>query len=245
MKRSCAIIGVVGSTYSKDRRAVPKLSDDEQAVLRLACQVGAQIAARDLVLLTGGHHACPEASVKYESLDGATKSGGCRVIGVLPKSISHGRGARSVDAVLDQRSLYVHTQLESHERNPLTGQAADVLIALQGGSGTAEEIGHALCAGRPVVFLDSWSVLKPLLSDPPADPVTATKADEAVDKGLGAIGWNSPSPQLTGRFPDRFDAYNPDAELYARLKERYEQELARLCPTRSSAAPGPAPPTAR
>jgi predicted Rossmann-fold nucleotide-binding protein len=235
--RSRAIIGVVGRTFdAKVLRRDSDLPIPDRELLQLAQDVGELIAAEEHVVLTGGHHKSPETSVKYRALVGAAdvSPDTARVIGILPKSISVAVRVKPVDACLTLnepplRCLYVHTGLPSKQRNPLTGNAVDALIALTGQSGTPQEVDAALAARRPVVFLRSWKVLQPLLRRPPTDLLLAETANEAVEKALKAVGLqDGRTPSLKGRFPGTFAAY-PDHQTYARLKAKYEQELSRLC----------------
>ena len=238
--RSLAIIGVVGRTFkAKDLDVDGNLPTADRTLLQLAQKVGQLIAARGDIVLTGGHHEKPENSVKYCTLVGAAQVSPARVIGILPKSISKAVKVKPVVACLTPnkaplRCLYVHTGLSSEERNPLTGSAADALIALKGVSGTPQEVDAALAAPRPVVFLNSWKVLKPLLSDPPSVALLAKTPKEAVENVLNALGLPyGPAPRLNGCFPGTFDAYTNHetytGQTYAHLKAEYEQELPRLC----------------
>ncbi len=221
-RRSFAIIGVVGRTISKE--PLP----EEPKLVRVAREVGAAITRKHHAVLTGGHHERKEASVKYGALQGAideamycSSSRPARLIGIVPKDISVNlkspvKGEKVVTyAAQDDpiRHLYVHTALPSEERDKITGQTADVFIALEGQSGTPREIAAAINEGRPVIFLNSLTVLKPLVIKElerskskalfPSNPVQASSPAEAVTKALEAIAWNSPSPQLKGLCPMR------------------------------------------
>jgi predicted Rossmann-fold nucleotide-binding protein len=235
--RSCAIIGVVGRTFgAKDLDANGDLPIPDRDLLQLAQDVGQQIAAHKHVVLTGGHHKNPEKSVKYRALVGATQVSPARVIGILPASISEAVEVKPVAAYLKPnepalRCLYVHTGLPSDKRDRLTGNAVDALIALRGKSGTPREVDAALAADppRPVVFLNSWDVLQPLLSRPPTILLLAKTTEEAVTKALNAVGLrDSPTPRLEGCFPPTFDEY-PDPHTYPNLKIQYQQQLPQLC----------------
>jgi predicted Rossmann-fold nucleotide-binding protein len=236
-ERSCAIVGVVGSTISTGLVDDSELDDAQRALLQQAQAVGALIARERQVVLTGGHHKRVEASVKYRALVGALDAGTetepARVIGILPVKISAtvGVGEVAVKSVTtgSPRSVYVHTQLKPAERNPLTGSAPDVLIALEGGKGTAQEVSAACKVDRPVVFLSSSHRLRPLLTCVPRRSYDAETPDEAVAKALDAIGLSSSSPRLDGRFPDHFEAY-ADPAVYPRLKADYEGGLRDLSP---------------
>ena len=234
--RSHAIIGVVGSTFTTNPRKLKpdnELPDEQRGLVQRAQEVGRLLAAQHIVL-TGGHHTRPETSVKYRALVGAAEVGGGRVIGMLPDKISEELKVDKPHVLLELkeppvRSLYVHTQLTSPQRNGLTGNAVDALIALAGETGTASEVDAARAATprRPVVFLRSWSVLQPLLACPPANPILAETAPEAVMKALDALGVPGGAPRLEGRLPDTYAEYN-DVSTYLSLKRDYEQKLQLL-----------------
>jgi len=213
--RAFAIIGVVGKTITTNPTQARQLSADELDLLSLAEQMGTAIATAGCAVLTGGHHERPEASVKYRAMIGAKQvadaGGMARIIGILPESISKALNPRENRVIVlpsssnNLRCVYVHTQLASERRNPITGQAVDVLLALRGGPGTAQEVAAALSAGRPVVFVDSLEVLGPLVTrhvSLPASPLEAPDAQTALEAALAAIGWQTSSRQLNGEYPD-------------------------------------------
>ncbi|HEX6039861.1 hypothetical protein [Longimicrobium sp.] len=210
--RNWAIIGVVGATQG----ATP-------ALVTLAQAVGMEIAMNGDAVLTGGHHRHSEQSVKFAALQGAVNvTGGpaprrVRLIGIVPRSISRALKPQVTTISVETqpsranplRYLYVHTQLESPDRDPITGQAVDALVALTGGAGTAREVSTALGLGRPVVFLDSWTTLKPLLkrSVVPSQPLKAANALQAVTIIRTELRVGTANPSLTGTFPDLKAAY--------------------------------------
>lgn len=139
------IVGVVGSS-SKN---VP------EEVLDTAQVVGALLAAKGCVVLTGGSHDDPkQRSVKARAIRGARIADPRgRVLGILKE----GGRLRKPDSC----TAYVRTG-QDHLRNILNGLAADVLIALPGDRGTLSEIFFADRAGRRTVFLgwDARDVLR-------------------------------------------------------------------------------------
>jgi uncharacterized protein (TIGR00725 family) len=105
--------------------------------LFIAEQVGEEIAARDLVLLTGGKGGVMRAACK-----GAKKKNGI-TIGILPFS-------------KDEANEFVDIALPSnmgHGRNRLIVSMADAIIAITGRWGTLNEISEALLQQKPLVFL--------------------------------------------------------------------------------------------
>jgi predicted Rossmann-fold nucleotide-binding protein len=142
--RSLAIIGIVGKSNTLDK-----------GLLQDAEAVGRAVALRGQVVLTGGHLRYTEESVKHRALRGADSVKGGRLIGVVPRKIS-----ASIDSPINERMTqtgvtspngtrcaYVHTQLSGKQRDAITGQLADVLIALRGESGTPREV--ALLSSLP------------------------------------------------------------------------------------------------
>jgi predicted Rossmann-fold nucleotide-binding protein len=185
------IIGVVGKSNTSDDR-----------LLATARQLGKLIAEETCVVLTGGHHKLDELSVKKYALLGAMdiQDRSVGLLGIPPKDFTH--RLQIVPYTVEQSCesnycwVYPHTNLDSEGRNPLNGQTPDVLIALSGAGGTAQEIEEAMKAERPVVFLNSWSTLKrhivpgfhSLASFHAASP------SEAVDKALQLVKTNGIRP---------------------------------------------------
>jgi hypothetical protein len=151
------IIGVIGSG-----QATP-----EQA--RLAEQVGALLARRGAVLLTGGLGGVMEAASR-----GASGAGGL-VLGLLP-------GA-------DPREANPHVGLPlatglGEARNLLIATASQALIAVGGALGTLAEIAFALKAGRTVIGLATWPVDARLSGG--STVLVAGSAEEAAELALAA-----------------------------------------------------------
>ncbi|GIW45392.1 MAG: TIGR00725 family protein [Candidatus Binatia bacterium] len=104
-------------------------------------EVGAVLARRGIVVVTGGLGGVMEAACR-----GAQKAGGLTV-GILPGSDA-GAGNRWLDIVIP-------TGL-GHARNVLVVASGQAVIALPGEHGTASEIHFARVLGRPVVGLGAW-----------------------------------------------------------------------------------------
>jgi uncharacterized protein (TIGR00725 family) len=145
--------------WQRAKRALPALSGRKPVCVVVGCnarsarftpqvrerafRIGALAAEVGFTVLTGGlggvmASACEGA----RSIDGET-------IGILPGSAKKDANA-FVQAVLPSGIGYA--------RNYLTVLAADVVVALNGGRGTLEEICFALDFGRPVFSWDSWDV---------------------------------------------------------------------------------------
>ncbi len=138
---------------------------EEQA--GIAREVGAKLAQRGCVLITGGMGGIMEAA------SAGSKSQGGLTVGILP-------GTSAADAN-EHVDIPIVTGL-SHARNSLVVRSADAVITVDGGYGTLSEIALALAMGIPVVGLDSWDI----------DGVeTASTAGEAVERALQLIGKKS------------------------------------------------------
>jgi hypothetical protein len=153
------IIGVMGASACDD------------AVDRLAAEVGRLIAGRGAVLLCGGRGGVMEAAAR-----GAAEAGGI-TLGILKDT--HRRGSK-VNPYID---IALRTGL-GDARNWINVCAADALIAIAGGWGTLSEIALARKIGKPVVLLRSWK----LEASPAVDPLpTADTAEQAVDRAFSLI----------------------------------------------------------
>ena len=122
------VIGVMGSG-----------EDGDAALLGLARDLGAAIAAEGWVLLNGGR----DRGVMDASAAGASAAAGL-VVGVLPDADTLG-ASRHLD-------IAIRTGL-GDARNAVNVLSSDVVIALSGGAGTLSEVALALKAGRPVIAL--------------------------------------------------------------------------------------------
>jgi uncharacterized protein (TIGR00725 family) len=113
-------------------------SEADQDVLKLAREVGREIARRGAVLLCGGL-----GGVMTAAAQGAAEAGGI-AIGILPD------GDRSrANPFL---SYSIATNL-GHARNMIIAHSADALIAVDGSYGTISEAAIALKLGKPVAAL--------------------------------------------------------------------------------------------
>ena len=112
----------------------------------------------------------------------------------------------------------MYTGLKSSERDLITGGAPDMLVALWGTGGTAKEVAAAMDAGRPVVFVDSFRSLAPLLevalkdfdADLPTDPTvvpTPEKAVEFVLRSLPGLAALKDPPRWTKTYRSLFSTY--------------------------------------
>jgi len=109
----------------------------------LAEEVGARLAAADVVVVCGGLGGVMESVCK------GAKSAGGTTVGILP-----GTNRSDANAFVD---IALPTGL-GESRNALVARAADALIAVGGEFGTLSEIGFALKIGTPVVGLGTWEL---------------------------------------------------------------------------------------
>lgn len=121
-------------------------SDCTQEELKLAYEVGAEIARRRVVLICGGGSGVMEAAAR-----GADETGG-DVIGILPGD-DHRRGNPYL-------KYSIATGL-GEARNAIIARTADAIIAVGGEYGTLSEIALALKMNRPVIGLKSWIIQPP------------------------------------------------------------------------------------
>lgn len=125
------IVGVIGSS-----KAEPEL-------LKLAEEVGAEIARNGAAVVCGGLSGVMEAVCR-----GARREGGL-TIGIIPSD--------------DKRDANQYVQIPivtgmGMGRNVMLVKTADVLIAVGGEFGTLSEIAHALNIGKKVIGLRTWKL---------------------------------------------------------------------------------------
>jgi len=155
MAKRRPVIGVMGSGAG----TLPR------EVLQQARELGAGIARRGWVLLTGGR-----GGIMAAASQGAAEAGGL-VLGILP-----GRTARDVNPYVQ---VAVITGLND-ARNYVNVLSAQVVVAFPGNGGTLSEIGMALKNGIPVVDLGGWRLANSLF-DPGARLHPAAHPEEALE----------------------------------------------------------------
>jgi uncharacterized protein (TIGR00725 family) len=143
--------------------AVVGAGDDvEPRLLAAAEAVGAELARRGAVVVTGGLGGVMEAACR------GARSAGATTLGILP-----GDDRADANAFV---SVAVATGL-GELRNGLVVRCADAVVAIAGGYGTLSEIALALKAGKPVVGIATWEI---------EGVRAAADASEAVALALGA-----------------------------------------------------------
>jgi uncharacterized protein (TIGR00725 family) len=138
--------------------------------IKLAEEIGREIAQNGAVLVCGGLDGVMEAACR-----GATTEGGLTV-GILP-------GTSRNDA-----NEYVQIPVVTgigYARNMIVVKSAQAVIAVGGSYGTLTEIGFALKNGIPVIGLNTWELSQKGKSD--NSIMRAENAADAVNKALDMI----------------------------------------------------------
>jgi uncharacterized protein (TIGR00725 family) len=123
--------------------AVVGPGDASPQELHAAEEVGAGLAARGAIVVTGGLGGVMEAASR------GAKSRRGRTIGILPGD--------DRDAANGWIDIAIATGL-GELRNGLVVRAVDAVVAVGGGHGTLSEVALALKLGRPVVGVGTWEV---------------------------------------------------------------------------------------
>ena len=138
---------MVNNTFPNQQTMKPLIAvcgsdgDDEklnEKTLKLAEEVGAEIAKRGCILICGGRSGVMEAACK-----GAKREGGTTV-GILPFSKS-------------EANPYIDIAIESglgHFRNYVIVSSADAVIGICGRWGTLNEISTAIILGKPTILIE-------------------------------------------------------------------------------------------
>lgn len=137
--------------------------------LRLAEEVGRELARRGVVMVCGGFGGIMEAACR-----GAKEAGGVTV-GILPGS-DPSAANRYVDIPICTGMGYA--------RNVVVVKSAESVIAVDGAYGTLSEIAHALGEDVPVIGLNTWSLAIDGRQD--RSIIRAENAVDAVEKALEA-----------------------------------------------------------
>ena len=148
--------------------------------LKLAEEVGEEIAKRGVVLVTGGLGGVMEAASR-----GAKRHGGL-TIGILPVDMK--------EAANDFVDIAIPTGL-GYARNFLVAKSGDAVIAIDGSAGTLSEMAIAWFSDKPVIALvpsGGWAkrLAGEQIDDRRSDRVyAANSAEEAVTMAFQALGW--------------------------------------------------------
>jgi uncharacterized protein (TIGR00725 family) len=153
------IVGVIGSSKA------------EPDILKLAEEVGAEIARRGAAVVCGGLSGVMEAVCR-----GARKEGGL-TIGIIPSD--------------DKNDANPYVQIPivtgmGMGRNVMLVKTADAIIAVGGEFGTLSEIAHALNLGKRVIGLHTWKLEK-AHTKPIPNLIEVDTPKEAVSLALDSI----------------------------------------------------------
>jgi len=141
--------------------------DPSEGQVRLAEEVGRELARRGAVLICGGLEGVMEAACR-----GAASQGGTTV-GILPGNDRHAANA------------YVKIPIVTgmgYARNAIVAKSAQAVIAIGGSYGTLSEIAYALQSDIPVIGLGTWSLSRAGIAD--ESIIAADSPAEAVEKAL-------------------------------------------------------------
>lgn len=157
-------------TNNKKFIAVIGGSQASRKEIRLAEEVGSELAKKGATLVCGGLGGVMEAACRGAGSEGGT------TIGILP-----GENRREANSYVQ---IPIVTGM-GYARNVAVVKSAQAVIAIGGSYGTLSEIGHALQSGIPVIGLETWSLLKngKLYSS----IIPAENPAEAVEKALELI----------------------------------------------------------
>jgi uncharacterized protein (TIGR00725 family) len=145
--------------------------------------VGRALARAGAVLVCGGLGGAMEAAARGAASEGGTG------LGILP-----GTDRAAANAFV---TVAVPTGM-GEMRNALVVRAADAVIAVGGEFGTLSEIALALKAGKPVVGLGTWKLVR--ADDRTVDAIArAESPEDAVACALSASGRAAAGPPTARR----------------------------------------------
>lgn len=147
------IIAVIGAGTADD------------AILKIAEEVGKLIAIKGAVLICGGLGGVMDTASK-----GAKSVGGITV-GILPQN--HTKDANpNIDIPLATGF--------GEGRNVIIARTADAIIAVGGEYGTLSEIAFGLKMGKPVIGIGTWDI---------KGTIKAKNAEDAVEKAFELLSY--------------------------------------------------------
>ena len=157
-------------TNNKKFIAVVGGSQASRKEIKLAEEVGSELAKKGATLVCGGLGGVMEAACRGASSEGGT------TIGILP-----GENRQAANSYVQ---IPIVTGM-GYARNVAVVKSAQAVIAIGGSYGTLSEIGHALQSGIPVIGLNTWSLSKNGKLD--SSIIPAENPAEAVEKALELI----------------------------------------------------------
>ena len=157
-------------TNNKKFIAVVGGSQASRKEIKLAEEVGSELAKKGATLVCGGLGGVMEAACRGANSEGGT------TIGILP-----GENRQAANSYVQ---IPIVTGM-GYARNVAVVKSAQAVIAIGGSYGTLSEIGHALQSGIPVIGLNTWSLSKNGKLD--SSIIPAENPAEAVEKALELI----------------------------------------------------------
>ena len=157
-------------TNNKKFIAVVGGSQASRKEIKLAEEVGSELAKKGATLVCGGLGGVMEAACRGANSEGGT------TIGILP-----GENRQAANSYVQ---IPIVTGM-GYARNVAVVKSAQAVIAIGGSYGTLSEIGHALQSGIPVIGLNTWSLSKNGKLD--SSIIPAENPVEAVEKALELI----------------------------------------------------------
>jgi uncharacterized protein (TIGR00725 family) len=154
-------IGVLGSRDASEKN------------LKIAEEVGREIATGGAILLCGGRGGIMRAAAK-----GCKEAGGMS-IGILPILDKKECDTDYLDVIMPTSMGF--------GRNIFIASASDVVIAIDGNYGTMSEVSFALNYGRPVVVIKGTGGTADYLAKGIFEVTVAKDAKEAVRKALKLV----------------------------------------------------------
>ncbi|MBI1911369.1 MAG: TIGR00725 family protein [Deltaproteobacteria bacterium] len=149
---SRTLIGIIG------------LGLEDEALNKIAGEVGALIGSAGLGLVNGGLFGVMQASAR-----------GCRQAGGLTIGLLPGIDPKDANPYID---IPIPTGM-GEMRNLLIVRAASALIAIGGGYGTLSEIALGLKSSKPVIGINTWDISPNIIK--------AATPSEAVELALKSI----------------------------------------------------------
>ena len=138
--------------------------------IKLAEEVGRELARQGAILVCGGLGGVMEAACKGASLEGGI------TVGIIP-----GDSPKTANPYVQ---IPIVTGM-GYARNIAVVKTARAVIAVGGSYGTLSEISHALQSDIPVIGLGTWTIARNGKEDKAI--IRAKKPAEAVDKALKAV----------------------------------------------------------
>lgn len=129
----------------------------EKRIYKIAEDVGAEIAGRGHILITGA----AKGVSRYGAV-GAHKKGGL-VVGISPTLNSLDEKNSNVD--LKHIDVVLHTGFGYKGRNVLSVRASDAIIVVNGRFGTLSEIANAEGEGKPIVVIKNSGGCADIIAD--------------------------------------------------------------------------------